>query len=320
LPGVEDAAATRNLPLSGQGGQIIFYAEGRPARGPEDYAAANYNVVSPGYFRVLGIPLLRGRDLTEQDRIGAPGVVLISESMARRFWPHEDPLGKRLKLGANPNSRMPWLEIIGIVADVKQNGLESREGEVTMYTCYWQSPPPIAAFVVRGRSAVTGLASAMGETVRAIDKDQPLANIRTLDQIVARNFAQRRFSLWLLGIFAGVALVLAAGGIYGVMAYSVTQRTHEIGMRMALGAGRRDVLRLMVGQGVMLTGAGVVIGLCASFALTRLMEGLLFGVSATDPLTFVALALLLVMVALLACYLPARRATKVDPMIALRCE
>ncbi len=211
VPGVEDVAATRALPLSGQGGQILFYAEGRPARGPEDYTAANFNVVSHGYFRVLGIPLLRGRDMTEQDRTGAPGVILVSESMARRFWPHEDPLGKRLKLGANPNSQRPWLEIIGIVADVKQNGLESREG------------------------------------------------------------------------FAGVALVLAAVGIYGVVAYSVKQRTHEIGVRVALGAGRRDVLKLIVGQGLMLVGAGVVIGLCASFALTRLIEGLLFGVSATVP-------------------------------------
>jgi len=320
VSGVEDAAVTSALPLSGQGGQILFYAEGRPARGPEDYTAANYNIVSPSFFRVLGIPLLRGRDLTEQDRAGAPGVVIVSESMARRFWPQEDALGKRLKLGTLPNSQSPWLEVIGIAADVKQNGLESREGEVTMYTSYWQSPSPLAAFMVRGRSAVAGLTAAMREAVQAVDKDQPLANLRTLEQIVAENFAQRRFSLWLLGIFAGVALLLAAVGIYGVMAYSVTQRTREIGVRMALGAGRREVLRLIVGQGVVLTGAGVVIGLGASFALTRLMQDLLYGVSPTDPLTFAALALLLTFVALAACYIPARRATKVDPMVALRYE
>jgi len=320
LPGVVSAAATSSIPLI-PGQYLLFHIEGRPARGPEDYIAAYYNVAGPGYLRTMEIPLLRGRDLTDRDHDGAEKVVMISQELARRFFPNEDPIGKRLKLDPSPESPAPWLKIIGIVGDIKHSGLEAKERDAIMYVMYQQSPQPYSAFIVRTQRRVD-LAAALRQAVQAIDKDQPIANLRTMGQVLAENYSQRWFNMLLLGIFAAVALMLAAIGIYGVMSYMVAQRRHEIGIRIALGAQGGDVLRLVIREGMALALIGVGMGLAASFALTRLMEieSLLYDVSTHDPYIFAMIAVLLSLVAFLACWIPAQRAMKVDPMVALRFE
>jgi putative ABC transport system permease protein len=246
-------------------------------------------------------------------------VAVVSEAMARRFWPGEDPLGKRFAPG-KPDSPDDWITVIGVVGDVRQFNLDA-DPKPQMYLTYEQAgffaPRHL---VVRTQVEPRSLASAVRAAVWSIDKDQPVSNVSTMEEVLADSIARQRFSMLLLGVFASVALVLAAVGIYGVMSYSVAQRTHEIGIRMALGARPRDVLRLAVGQGLKLVLVGVAAGLVASFALTRVMASLLFGVSATDPATFVTISLVLVGVAALASFIPARRATKVDPLIALRYE
>jgi len=267
----------------------------------------------------MGIPLLQGRQFTEQDTATSPNVVVISETMARRFWPGEDVIGKRLAAG-RAQSPEDWIQVVGVVKDVRQFELTA-EPRPQMYLSYRQ-----AAFfaprdlVVKTDVDPASLATTVRKAVWDVDKDQPVSNIRTMEEILADSIARQRFSMLLLAIFAGVALVLAGVGIYGVMSYSVAQRTREIGIRMALGAQTSAVLKLAVGYGMKLVIVGIVIGLIAAFALTRLMATLLFGVTATDPTTFTLISLLLVSVAALASYIPARRATKVDPMIALRYE
>jgi putative ABC transport system permease protein len=240
--------------------------------------------------------------------------------MARQFWPNQDPLSKRLKLGSEDDPNEPWLNIIGIVADVKKNDMEKTSGEATMYTSYLQMPTPYSAFVIRSHVGFGSLIKPISETIQSIDREQPIANVRPMEQIVSVSFAGRQFTMFLLGIFAAIAVLLAAVGMYGVMAYMVTQRTTEIGIRMALGARTLDVLKMIIRQGMFITVIGIAIGLVGGFVLTRLMKSLLFGVSPTDPLTFAGVAILLALVALFACYIPARRATKVDPLVALRYE
>ena len=315
LPGVQSVGATQSMPLIGDYilGLVI---EGRPEPAPGEEPSTNYYAVSPDYFRAMGIPLLRGRSFTEQDRAGAPRVAIINETLARRFFPDEDPIGKRIHVTNGPET---FREIVGIVGDVRQYGLE-REPPAQAYEPYLQEPFAGMSLVVRAAADPANLSAAIRQEVFALDKDQPVASVRTLEEVLAASVAQRRFSMTLLGVFGGIALLLASVGIFGVMNYTVAQRTHEIGIRMALGAQRRDILRLVVGQGMTLTLVGVALGLVAAFAGTRLMASLLYGVSATDPLTFTGVALLLALVAFLACYLPARRAMKVDPMIALRYE
>jgi putative ABC transport system permease protein len=269
----------------------------------------------------MGLHLLKGRELNEQDRADSTAVAVISETFARRFFPNEDPLGKRITPGSQ-NSTDPddWITIVGVVNDVRQFELMA-EPRPQMYLSYQQA----GFFAPRNLVISTdveplSLASTVRQTVWAIDKDQPVSNIRTMEEVLSESVARQRFSMILLGIFAGLALVLAAVGIYGVMSYSVAQRTHEIGLRMALGAQTRDVLKMIVGGGLKLVLIGIVLGMIIAFILTRVMSSLLFGVSATDPTTFIIISLVLVGVALLASYIPARRATKVDPMIALRYE
>jgi putative ABC transport system permease protein len=265
----------------------------------------------------MGIPLLRGRLFTERDNGDAPNVALINEAMAKRFFPDQDPIGQRIHVTNGPET---FREIVGIVGDVKQYGL-NRETPVQTYTPFLQQPFfNSMSMVMRTAGDPVGLGPAIRREVLNLDKDQPVASTRALEEIVSNSVANQRFSMVLLGVFAGVALILAAVGIYGVMAYAVTQRTHELGIRLALGAQTGNVLRLVIRQGMILAFTGMAMGLAASLALTRVISTLLFGVSATDPLTFVAISLLLGAVAFLACYLPARRATKVDPMIALRYE
>jgi len=320
LPGVEAVGAVSQLPLTGAEEIDGFDIEGRP--GPAsgaDVQTADFRVVSTDYFRAMKIPLVSGRYFTEQDTAGAPGVIIIDETLARRFFPNEDPLGKRINEGGSPN-RLGFLTIVGVVAGIKHSSLDA-EPKPAMYVSYLQSHWLDMTLTVRaGGGGAENLAAAVRREVWALDKDQPVAGVQTLESLFAKAVAPQRFQMMLVGLFAAVALLLSVVGIYGVMAYAVTQRTHEIGIRMALGAQRGDVFKLLMSQGMAQALIGVAIGLAGAFALTRLMSSLLFGVSATDPLTFAGVSLLLSSVALLACYVPARRATKVDPMVALRYE
>jgi putative ABC transport system permease protein len=319
LAGVRSAAVTTNLPLYRQGNSISIGIEGRPAPPPGQELIVVTRIVSPGYFDTMSIPLLQGRQLTEQDIRTTPRVVVISETMARRYWPGEDAVGKRISLG---RIRKPedWFQVIGVVKDVRQFELTA-EPKPQMYLTYRQAGFFDARdLVVKTDVDPASMAATVRKAVWEIDKDQPVSNIQTMEEILADSIARQRFSMLLLAIFAAVALVLAGVGIYGVMSYSVAQRAREIGIRMALGAQTGAVLKLAVGYGMKLVLAGLVIGLIAAFALTRVMSTLLFGVTATDPATFTLISLLLISVAALASYIPARRATRVNPIIALRYE
>jgi putative ABC transport system permease protein len=319
LAGVRSAAVTTNLPLYRQGNSISVRIEGRPDPPPGQELIVVTRIISPGYFDTMSIPLLAGRQLSEQDSENAPNAVVISETMAHRFWPGEDAVGKRIAIG-RIRSDADWTQVIGVVKDVRQFELNAAP-RPQMYLSYKQAGFFTSEdLVVRTDVEPASLAATVRKAVWEIDKDQPVSDIRTMDEILAESIARQRFSMLLLGVFAGVALLLAAVGIYGVMSYSVAQQTHEIGIRMALGATTGAVLKMAVGYGLKLVVAGVVIGLIAAFALTRLMATLLFGVTPTDPATFVVISVLLVLVAGVASYVPARRATKVDPLIALRYE
>ncbi len=314
LPGVEAAGVTTNLPLVGDRG-IGFLIEGDT----KTTVNTAYNAwVSNDYFRALGIGLRNGRGLTEGDRENTPPVIVINETMQRRFWPQGDALGKRLYWGGWKNE---WLTIVGVVADVKVSSLEG-ETKPAIYMPIFQIPQARdnVIYVVRSEADAASLIAAVRREIRTVEPDAPVYDIRTMNQIIAASVMQRRFLMLLLAMFAGAALLLAGLGLYGVMSYAVSQRVPEIGLRMALGARQQDVLRLVVGQGLKLSSVGIAIGLSASLALAGLLKGLLFGVRATDPLTFITASVLLMLVAGLACWIPARRATKVDPLAALRVE
>jgi predicted permease len=316
LPGVESVGAVSPLPLSGNGMSYSFVITDRPEPPPGQGLSASARFVTPGYFRAMGIPLRRGRLFTEQDRADAPPVLVVNDAFARRYFSGEEVLGKRLKLGFG---RIEG-EIVGVVGDVRGNSL-SEPGTPEYYISQTHAASGDMSLVVRTSTTdPAAITSALRGVVREMDKDQPLYEVRTMNALVSRSMARQRFSTTLIGIFAALALALAAVGIFSVMSYSVAQRKHEIGIRMALGAQSRDILRMVLGRGMTLTLVGVGLGLVASYGLTRLMSSLLFGVSPTDPLTFGGVAVMLACVALLACYAPARRATKVDPMIALRHE
>jgi predicted permease len=317
LPGVQSAAVAGNLPLTYDGDSMPIGIEGRTDPPPDQRPDVILRVVGPGYFSTMGIPLVRGRDFSEQDKADSARVVIVSEKTARHFWPGENPIGKRLKPGSTSRN-IPWIEIIGVVKDVRQNDFVS-EPKMQMYMPYQQlnSFAP-NALVVRTNVEPLSLAAAVRNAIWAVDKDQPVSNLRSMDEIVSEAVARQRFSMLLLGIFAALAMALAAVGIYGVMSYSIAQRTREIGLRIALGAQKSDVLKMILRQGLRFVAAGLAIGLAASFVLTRVMASLLFGISATDPATFVAISLVLIAVALLASYIPAVRAMKIDPMLALR--
>jgi putative ABC transport system permease protein len=317
-PGVKAVGAGTDLPLEGSWLRA-FSAEDRPEPEAGKFPVIYHTAVRGDYFEALGIPLKRGRYFSEQERPEAPCEVVLSESMARRFWPGEDPIGKRLKWGAR-QTETPWLAVVGVVGDVKQAALEV-ETQPHTYEPYWQAEHRRTwQIAVRAAMAPSALTSAVRAQVRALDPEQPVTRVRTMEQVISTSMAPRRLNMFLLVVFASAATLLAAIGIYGVMAYSVTQRTHEIGVRMALGARRGDVLRMVIRQGMTLVLIGVGIGLGGALALTRVLASFLYGVKPTDPLTFAAVSVLLAAVALLADYIPARRATRVDPMIALRYE
>ncbi|HEX8292361.1 MAG TPA: ABC transporter permease, partial [Pyrinomonadaceae bacterium] len=321
LPGVVSAGYTTAVPLAWKGGTSDFTVEGRaPEPGLGNDAITRQ--VTAGYLEALGLPLKAGRLLAEADAPRGQPVAVVNESMARAYFPDGDALGKRFKVGG-PNSERPWLTVVGVVGDIRQMGIEARP-KPEMYLPYrqvnyqqWFAP---AHLVVRTSVEPTSLVAAVRREVHAVDPEQPVSNVQTMEEILGEEAAQRRTGMTLLAAFAGVALLLAALGIYGVLSFFVAQHTQEIGVRLALGARPRSILALVLGKGMRLALAGLGLGLAGALMLTRLIEGQLFGVSASDPATYAGLALLLALVALLACYLPARKATKVDPMVALRYE
>jgi putative ABC transport system permease protein len=317
VPGVEAVGGTDPLPLSNSNATTGFVVEGGPLLPMADRPEVGERAVTPGYFETMRIPVLKGRSFTEQDRSNTPLSVIVNEALARRYWPDEEVIGKRL--GFNESDKQDWYEIVGIVGNVKHDRLAA-EPKPELFFAYRQYPKNFMSLVVRASSDPANLSAALREQVLAVDPDQPVFDIKTMNERMSKSMAQNRFVMLLLTIFSALALILAAVGIYGVMSYAVTQRTHEIGIRLALGAQTGDVLKMVVGQGLALTLAGVAAGVVGAVALTRLMSSLLFEVSATDWLTFMLVALLLTGVALAACFVPARRATRVDPMVALRHE
>jgi putative ABC transport system permease protein len=292
--------------------------EGKTATSADGEIRMYRHRVTPGFFSTLGIPLIRGRDFTEGDHAEAPGVVIISEAMARRYWPNEDPIGKRLRESGSGN---PWFSIVGVAGEVKYRGLpQNPNADPDVYFPLMQRPTGNLNLAIRASVDPNSLVAAARGVLQKLDPDLPAYSVTTMAEQVASQTRQSRFSAWLLGIFGGLALALAAVGIYSVMAYAVEHRSREIGIRMAMGARAADVLKMVISQGMRLALLGVALGLGAALALTQLMKRLLFGVAAADPLTYGVIALLLTLVALLACWVPARRATKVDPIIALKCE
>lgn len=320
LPGVSSAAVGNNIPMGNQGWNSSFAIEGLQVAPGEPSPHGDPHMITTDYFKTMGIPLFRGRYFTDADSKDSLPVAIIDETLAEQYWPDEDPIGRRLAAFFDgPRGQLNWRQIVGVVGHVKQYGLDGKT-KVQYYFPQSQSPQRDTYLLVRTAGEQPNMISAIRGAIDSVDRDQPIYRVMKMEDIVANSALQRRVSMFLLGIFAAVALVLAAVGIYGVMAYSVTQRTHEIGIRMALGAQQKNVLGLVVRHGMVMTLIGVGLGLGGAFAVTRVMASLLFGVSAHDPLTFVGIPLLLGAVALLACFVPARRATKVDPMIALRYE
>lgn len=321
IPGVESAGVITFLPLSFTGMKFSFSVEGRTNVNDMNLPFALYRVVSPDYFRALEIPLQRGRFFDSRDSKDSQPVMVVNRRLAEQFWPGEDPTGKRLKIGP-PDSQNPWAVIVGVVGDVRQQGLYG-EQKPELYVPYaqewrmWMAPKDL---VVRTTGDPNALAAAVREAVWAVDKDQPVSNVRTMDQVFAATISRERFQMLLLTLFATLALVLACIGLYGVISYMVAQRTHEIGVRMALGAQAFDVLSLVIRQGMLLVVVGLIVGIGIGTVVTRVLSDMLYGVSARDPLTFVGVPVLLLLVAFLACYIPARRATRIDPLTALRAE
>jgi putative ABC transport system permease protein len=324
LPGVSSAAAASFLPVSGGGGLIHFNITGRPPKSPKEFTAAGYRTVSANYFETLAVPLLQGRLINAGDQEKSPAVVVINSTMARTYFPNENPLGKRLQLGATPEpeKEVPTMEIVGVVGDVLQ-GLDLGP-QAEMFLPFKQADALLPVFqmsvVLRTAADPSLETSALRSALAEIDPNQPLVNVRSMEQNMSTSVAQPRFRTWLIGIFAALALILAAVGVYGVMSYTVTQRTSEIGIRVTLGAQSTDVFRNIVAEGLRIAIFGVGAGILAALALTRLLRSFLYSISASDPATFVLVAFLLILVTAAACYFPARRATRVDPIVALRYE
>jgi putative ABC transport system permease protein len=319
LPGVVNASAVFQPPLGGSATTGLKIA-GQPGESGDESFGIIHSV-GPEYFRTMGIPLVKGREFTERDNLNSAPALIINEALARKHFPNEDPIGKRIGPGFSTvpvTEETGMREVVGVVADVKHQNLQG-PAQPEIFFAQAQMPFSTMTMVVRAADP-PGLVNAARSVVRSLDKDAPVYGVRTVEELLGRSVAAPRFNTLLLGLFAAVALILTAVGLYGVISCLVSQSTREIGIRLALGAQAGDVLKLIVGQGMFLTLIGVVIGLAAAYGLTRLMSGLLYGVGATDPWTFAGVAVFLVSVALVACYLPARRATQVDPVVALRSE
>jgi putative ABC transport system permease protein len=324
LPGVGRAGVTTTLPMIGSGGALHFNIHGRPPKGPEEYILAGYHAVSPDYLGTLGVPLRRGRFLDGRDRAGSTPVAVISETLARKFFTDQDPIGQKLQVGTVPDDSVPLMEVVGVVGDVRQ----TLDGEppAEMYVPYLQgAPDPVLAGLFRGISLVARTegdpyqaARGLRAAVAGVDRDQPVVKLRTMDQAMQASVAAPHFRALLVGLFAAVALLLAATGVYGVMAYAISQRRQEIGLRMALGASASDLRRMVLVEALRLTLAGAALGLGGGFAVSRALSGFLFQTTPADPLTFLAAPVVLGTAALLASYVPARRATRIDPIVALR--
>jgi predicted permease len=318
LPGVEAAGLTSEIFIDGSPDGLITIEGASTDSSATARIPLRGDVISEGLFETLRVPLRKGRFFNAQDNQAAVPVTIINETMARRFWPGEEALGKRFKRGP-AQSTNPWLTVVGVVGDMRRQSLE-RQPIAQIFQPYLQNSERRLILLIRTTGEPTQLAPVVRSELRALDKTVLVNGIATLESQLDQRVAERRFRTWLLALFSALALLLAAVGIYGLMSYTVTQSTREFGIRMALGAQPRDLVRLVIGHGLVLSATGVVIGLVAAFALTRVLAGLLFGVTATDPVTFIATPLVLLLVALLACFVPAWRATKVDPMIALRGE
>nr|HEV7952654.1 FtsX-like permease family protein [Candidatus Acidoferrales bacterium] len=328
LPGVEAAGGINHLPLAGDLWGWPFTIEGRPKSQPGESPWGIYRIVTPGYFHAMRLPLLRGRDISAEDSAGAPGVVIINERAAARYWPGEDPIGKRITFDDGKSMNPTWLTIIGIAKNAKQGDWADKPQQEVYLAAfqnqqYLNDPGSHFAYmtlIVRTAGDPALLTSAVKDAVWSFDHDLPISEVLTMDGVVADANAEPRFEMLLLGMFATVALALATVGIYGVMSYSVTRRTHEIGIRVSLGASRGNILLLIVKQGMLLALIGSAVGIGGALLLSRLMIKLLYGVHPNDPITFCAVAIILMIVALAASYIPARRAMRVDPMVALRHE
>jgi predicted permease len=317
VPGVVSAGAIDTLPLGDGGSTQPIAVEGHPMLAMSEQPEVAVRGVEPGFFETMRIPLLQGRPLSSADVAERPAVIVISDSMAKRFWPGQNPIGKRLKMTFFPDKSR---EVVGVIGDIKQDGLNVAEPVATLYLPLAQYLTRYMSLVVRTSSRPNTVISAISNAVHELDREQPLVDVITMDDIVASSLSHQRFNMLLLSTFSGLALLLAAIGIYSVLAYSVRRRMREIGVRMALGAQRGDILRMILGQGTKLAHIGTGIGIAAAFGLTRLIASQLFGVTAADPITFLSVAALIIQVALVACYIPARRATRVDPIVALRYE
>ena len=315
LPGILAAGVTEEVPLGGNNHTRSFTVENYQPSPGEGSPLCEFRVISPGYARAMGFQLLEGRDFSAYDVADAPRVALVDKNTAQRYWPNRSSLGRRIRFGSSG----PWYEIIGVVGHIRNVGLDD-EGRGQIYVSYLQNSIRSMTLAVRSNSEPGAVVSAVRSQVQGLDKDQPIYDTVAMEERVLSSLMPRRFSMFSLAVFAAVALALAMAGIYGLMTYSVNQRLHEIGVRIALGAQPGDIFKLVIGEGMILAFAGLAIGVVGAFALTRLMSGLLFEVSPTDPATFVVVSLLLTAVALVACYIPARRATKIDPMVALRYE
>ena len=317
LPGVTNVGAGVSVPFAGNSGSASFSIEGRPSPPGDPGPHGDIDVVTPDYFASLKIPLRSGRVFTSQDQQGTQPVMVIDETLAKQYWPNEDPVGKHMRLGG---PTVPWSTIVGVIGHVKSSDLAGATIKGKYYLATFQSPQPFSTLVVRAQLDPAGLSSAIRTAVQAVDPTQAVSQIRTMSDMVSESLAPRRFVVTLLGVFAGMALLMAVLGLYGIISYAVTQRTQEIGIRLALGAQRSEILGMVIGQGMWLAGAGAGIGLATSVAISRLLRNQLFHIGPFDPLTFAATALVLLGAALAACYIPARRATRVDPIHALRYE
>jgi putative ABC transport system permease protein len=319
LPGVQHAASIYPLPLSSGRFLLSFVVAGRPVPKPGEEPSAHVRFISPDYFRTMEIPTLRGRSFTEQDGINDQRVAVVNRELASRIWPGADPLGQRLTFGDPAKPTAKWMTVVGVVGDVRGSNL-GNESEMELYCSQYQSPSAAAALVVRTAADPLRLVAPIRRALQEIDGDLPLDKVETMEQVVSSSLAQNRVKTVLLGIFAALALVLAAVGIYGLVSFSVAQRVHEIGIRIALGARRAEVLAMIIRQGMKLVAVGLAAGLGGAYASSRLLTDQVYKVSVVDPLTYIGVPIVLTAVALLANWLPARRATRVDPLAALRSE